>query len=160
MSSYFLKNLYLNQELTLEEYEDIPNPRTELHIHVIYKATQVFSLLGFAVVGPITCLVKTKGLSQVANYASKMGPRGFALGLVAGPIMTEAAIRNATQDAIYDRSFRLRHNTKQLNADRFSTLGLVGGLAVYRVAGFNPITAMVAGYTLGFLGSMGIPVKK
>lgn len=48
----------------------------------------------------------------------------------------------------------------QLNADRFSTLGLVGGLAVYRVAGFNPITAMVAGYTLGFLGSMGIPVKK
>ncbi|TRY78861.1 hypothetical protein TCAL_15309 [Tigriopus californicus] len=160
MSSYFLKNLYLNQELKLEEYEQIPYPRTELHIHVMYKATQMFSLLGFAVVGPITCLVKTKGLSQIANYAPKMGTRGLALGLIMGPIMTEATIRNATQDAIYDRSFRLRHNKRQLNADRFSTFGLLGGLAIHRLASFNPITVMAAGYVLGFVASMAIPVKE
>jgi len=30
------------------------------------------------------------------------------------PLMTEGAIRNATEDAIYDRSFRLRANEGQV----------------------------------------------
>ena len=41
MNLLFFKNLYLGQELSEDEFKDIPNPRAELHFHVMYKNLQV-----------------------------------------------------------------------------------------------------------------------
>lgn len=41
MTTHFLKNLYLGSELTEDELKDIPNPRLELHYHVLHKNLQV-----------------------------------------------------------------------------------------------------------------------
>ena len=41
MNLPFFKNLYLGQELSEDEFKDIPNPRIELHFHVMYKNLQV-----------------------------------------------------------------------------------------------------------------------
>ena len=41
MTSHLFKRLYLDSKLTDEEYQDIPQPRFELHYHVAYKFAQV-----------------------------------------------------------------------------------------------------------------------
>ena len=52
----------------------------------------------------------------------------MALGLVPlAPVMLELAIRGQEEERVYDRSFRLRHNSGQLRADRYSALGGVAG---------------------------------
>lgn len=41
MTTNWLKALLFNKKLTDEEYEDIPCPRLELHMHVLAKNIQV-----------------------------------------------------------------------------------------------------------------------
>ena len=42
------------------------------------------------------------------------GKIGCGILVPLSPVMTEMAIRNATEDAIYDRSFRIRNNKTQV----------------------------------------------
>jgi len=41
------------------------------------------------------------------------------MGMIISPVATEGAIRNATEEAIYDRSFRLRKNQGQVKMHGF-----------------------------------------
>ena len=43
MTTNWLKALYLNKDLSDEEYKDIPNYRMELHCHVMYKCFEVIN---------------------------------------------------------------------------------------------------------------------
>ena len=53
------------------------------------------------------------------------------MGVLAGPLLTWARIRDQSEVAIVDRCYRLRHNESQLMLDRVVTpLGLAG--LVYR----------------------------
>ncbi len=45
MTLAFMKNLYLGSSLSEEELKDIPNPRAELHFHVLNKNIQVQNLI-------------------------------------------------------------------------------------------------------------------
>ncbi|XP_023345631.1 uncharacterized protein LOC111714706 [Eurytemora carolleeae] len=135
MTKLWVGRLLVDQQLSIEEYENIPQPRLELHTHVLYKGIQVGLVLGMGVIGPIVGYRKGKSLSSVMQYAVKGGKIGAGVMIPLAPIMTELTIRGNEQERIYDRAFRLRHHETQLRADRWSTYGCLSGTILSAVSG-------------------------
>ncbi len=52
------------------------------------------------------------------------------IGAVVGAVMTLMRTRGNTEEQIYDRCYRLRHNKRQVRLDKFSySFAVVGGVA-------------------------------
>ena len=101
--------------------------------------------MGLCVVGPILGAVRGRSLSAIKTTAVKTG-KMMTLGLSPlAPLFVEMKIKEEEEERVYDRSFRLRHNTGQLRADRYS---LVSALAGGLVSGTSGAVVGVATGTL------------
>jgi hypothetical protein len=61
--------------------------------------------------------------------AKRIAGSGALLGVVVGPVLTIARMHTQSDEAIYDRCYRLRNNRSQVAADYFATPpGIVGGV--------------------------------
>ena len=153
MTHYFINNLLLAKDLSDEQYSDIPSPRFELHVHVLYKTVQAGSILGMVVFGPLVGLVRGRSWTAVKAAALKGGRIGAMIGVPMGPLMTEMTLSKAkaTPESIFDRCYRIRHNIGQVRTDRFCTIGSVVGTGVGVALGagaFNGFVVGVVGSTL------------
>lgn len=153
MSSDWLKNLS-GVSLTDEQFERIPCPRTELGLHVTYRFSQMFGIMGTFVVGPIVGAANpdTRNWSGIKDKMVTCGTNGLILGLVAGPILTALTMRKKEKEQVVDRCYRLRHNRNQVRVDRYSLLGAACGAAVgtWNESGgvFGGILGMTSGIAL------------
>ena len=155
MTSYFIQNLYLGRGLSEEKMANIPHPRMELHIHVMYKTLQVGSTLGLFI-GPVVGAIRGRSMRAFARGAVQGARMGALIGIPAGPLMTELALgmKKANQDSIYDRSYRIRHNRNQITIDRVTTYGTVfGGFASMSMGG-TFVTGTVLGIALSHLAGI------
>jgi hypothetical protein len=154
MSLLWFKNL-VGCKLTDAEMRDIPHPYAELYTHVLMKSVQSFGLLGTVVIGPVSALLsaETRTIEGVRFAAVKYGKWGVLLGCIAGPLMTYARLKSvkANQDAVYDRSYRLRNNRDQIRVDRGSIVGAVGGAAVAVPMGACPVFGGLVGMSAGII---------
>ena len=66
--------------------------------------------------------------------------------------MTYGRIKSASYEAVYDRSYRLRKNRTQVNADQGYILGGVIGLVASSVTKANPVVGSLVGMTTGLVG--------
>jgi hypothetical protein len=153
MSLPWFKNM-VGMTLSDEELKTIPNPTTEVIIHVTTKDIQAFGILGTLIIGPLSAIARkpTRNWINIRRRSTRCGLMGLALGCVAGPLMTYARIHNATEEAIYDRCYRLRCNRKQVRVDQASVVGLVAGGATSIVLGGCPMYGSLLGMSLGVLG--------
>ena len=131
MSIPWAKNL-LGFTLSDQEFEDIPYPRAELTAHVTIKDVQAFGLLGSLLIAPISAAVKknTRNWPEIKSRMARYGRNGMLLGLVTGPFMTYMRLRSVeTEEAVWDRCYRLRKNRGQVRVDQASLVGAVAGMA-------------------------------
>jgi len=154
MSWLWLKNL-AGCKLTDDEMRDIKHPYVELYTHVMGKSIQAFGMIGTVVLGPAVAMMNanTRNLVGVRSSAFKFGKYGVMLGIVAGPLMTYARLKSsgANDDAVYDRSYRLRNNRGQLRVDRGSIVGAVGGFALALPLATCPVTGALFGMSAGII---------
>ena len=140
-------------EMTQEQYEAIPHPRLELHLHVTTKFIQLGGMAGLVVVGPLLGAYRGRTLLAAGAGAVQAARRGALGGVVVGPVMTEVAMRGQEDEAIYSRAHRIRYNQEQMRTDRlFLSCGL-GGLALGRVVGQGALTGAVLGGLAGCLAA-------
>jgi len=153
MSLSWFKN-YAGLTLDEQQMKDIPNPTAELVIHVTLKDVQAFGLIGTLIVGPISALRRpeTRSLLGLRRRMTRCGLAGVALGLVAGPLMTYARIYNQSEEAVYDRCYRLRNNRGQVRVDQASIVGLLGGGGLSIALKKCPMFGGLIGMSIGVLG--------
>merc|ERR1711976_581021 len=148
MGTNWFKNLILRRHLTEEELKDIPYPRVELHTHVMYKTIQVGTILGMGVIAPVVALIRKK---PFAKTVVRYGRNGLIFGVIAGPIMTEATPqgKKATDESVWDRCYRLRHNKNQVRTDQYASFCALGGATATGIMGQGPLTGAVIGFATG-----------
>lgn len=160
MSVEWAKN-FVGLPLTEAEMANIPNATSELIIHVTEKTVQAGTFLGSLVVGPILQAIKgPRNLHHFQKRIIRYGLGGCVLGLIAGPAMTYGKIRasNLTEEEIFDRSFRLRHNRNQNNIDRSVAVGSILGLAARGLSGI--VLGINAGLFCGIAINYLMPKKE
>ena len=81
------------------------------------------------------------------------GKLGVGIMVPLAPVMTEATIRNSTEEAIYDRSYRIRNNRNQMRADRFATCGAMLGSVGAKVVGGSVLTGLILGLNIGTISA-------
>jgi len=126
--------------MTEDDMRDIPNPATELGIHIAYKNIEAGSLIGGFLVAPLVPLIrKSSNLAKkkLIHRIGICGRRGMFVGLLLTPIMEIGLIKSkpVDHDGLYDRCYRLRYNKKQLNIDRAVTVAGLFGWAATRSSG-------------------------
>ncbi|KAK2190424.1 hypothetical protein NP493_80g03052 [Ridgeia piscesae] len=148
MGSIYLKNR-MGTELTDEEMKDIPNPKTELTIHVTTRVVQAFGLLSTVLIGPLAAVAKaeTRNLAGIARKVKTCGKYGVLLGFVIGPGMTVARMNSLDADGIYDRCYRLRNNENQRRVDQSFVVATPAGAVVAAATGSSPILGALLGMT-------------
>jgi len=149
---------YVGFEVPDEQMRDIPYPYVELHAHVILKCAQAFGFLGTVIVGPLAALSrsKTRTLSGIMSTSCTCGKYGVLLSFIAGPLMTNRVLsaKKADRDSVYDRSYRLRYNEKQLRIDRGSAVGAVSGSVLASQMSASPVMGALFGMSVGFISMM------
>ena len=146
MTSNWLSLWLLDKKLTVEEYEDIPNARLELHTHVLVKNIQMGLILGMGLVGPLVGLKRGRSATAAWGGGVRGGKVGMGILSPLAPLMTEGTVRNQEYERIYDRAFRIRYNSGQMRADRWAVAGGVGGLVM------GGVVARVGALAGGMLG--------
>jgi len=149
MTQFWLGRLLIGTNLTDEQYEDIPKPRLELHVHVLYKNAEVGLFLGMGILGPLIGAYKGRSWQAVRSTALKGGKIGAGLMLPLAPLMTEKFIYGNEDERIYDRAFRLRHHETQLRADRWATYGGLAGLSSTLITGVPLVNGGMVGFLAG-----------
>lgn len=119
-----------------EKMKEIPNPKTELAIHVTFKCVQLGTAIGTFIPALTIFRPPKKVVRLWVRTLRNGGCIGAAAGLVAGPLMTLARIQTLKEEEIIDRCYRLRHNIRQLHTDRMTLLGSLVGLTFGRLGGF------------------------
>ncbi|GMT21856.1 hypothetical protein PFISCL1PPCAC_13153, partial [Pristionchus fissidentatus] len=136
MSSPWLKN-FAGVKQSETEVQRVPNALVELGIHITCKTIQACTVLG-SIIGTATALMLRKSLRLAL---ARGGQYGALVGVAMGFVVTVASTRNKTEPEIYDRCYRLRHNTGQLWVDRSfalaAPLGFVAAGGLGLVAGIN-----------------------
>ena len=103
------------------------------------------SLLGLCLVGPLVAAVRARSLGALLPGALRGARLGAAVGLLAGPGVTEMALRGQEDEAVYSRALRIRYNRGQMRADRMFYSGGLGGLALGGILGPGAYTGAVLG---------------
>ena len=153
MTSNWLRHLLLDQVLTVEEYEDIPHPRLELHAHVLVKNIEAGCILGMVVIGPLVGLVRGRSLAAAMAGGARGGRVGVGILAPLSPLMVEGAVKNQEDERIYDRAFRIRYNSGQMRADRWAIGGGLSGGLLGLVSPAGAVTGSLLGIALGTLGA-------
>ena len=67
------------------------------------------------------------------------------------PVMTEAILqkRNATEESVYDRCYRIRNNRNQLRVDRHATYLALAGGGLGSAAKIGVTNGLLLGFTVG-----------
>ena len=150
MGSIYLKNR-MGSALTDDEMKDIPNPKTELTIHVTTRVVQAFGLLSTVLIGPLAAIRKaeTRNLAGVARKVKTCGKYGVLLGVVVGPGLAAARMSSFEFDAdkIYDRCYRLRNNQNQRRVDQSFVVATPAGALAAAATGSSPILGALLGMT-------------
>jgi len=149
---HFMKNLYLGSELTEEQLKDIPYPREELHFYVLHKNIQVGCLLG-GLIGSIRGLYKGRSIKSMIEVAYKGHKLGCLIMTPASPIITEAWLKhkNATEESIFHRSFKLRSNKREMRAYRYSTYSAILGSGTSLIYNRTVLPGLLFGISAGTL---------
>lgn len=153
MSVQWLQNM-LGSTLSEKELKLIPYPRLELVLHVAIKALQAFVFIGSCIVAPLSVLLSadSRNWTEVQSRMVTYGRNCILLALFIGPLMMYMRIRNAKEDAVLDRCYRLRKNRVQLHIDRATILGVAAGLGLTAVGIFSSaMFGVVAGISSGLL---------
>jgi len=155
MSWPWLKNTYLTTvtgPLSEDEMKDIPYPVVEVGVHITQRTIEAGSLIGVLAAAAYR-LAKFGATDKLAvrMTTKRIAGGGALLGVFVGPVITIARMSTQSEEAIYDRCYRLRNNRGQVAADYFATPpGIVGGV-VRGASGFawGTIAGLVAfaGYT-------------
>ena len=147
MGSKWAMNLFFPTTPTDDTMASVPMPRTELHVHVMYKTVQAGTILGMGVFGPIIAIIRKRPMAATCLRAGKIGA---LIGIPAGPAMTEMTLKktNSTDDMVWDRCYRLRYNRCQVRVDRACTYGMLGGAAYAAFTGGAAINGAVTGIFL------------
>jgi uncharacterized membrane protein len=148
MSKEWAENLFLAKDLNDQQMEAIPNPRLELHIHVLYKTVEAGIILGGGIIGPIFALVRKRPLVGTVFRSAR---NGAIIGAIAGPLMLEGRLRDQTPESVYDRCYRLRRNRNQVRVDRGVTYGAAVGAATTAFMGQGVLPGLLLGIGLSCL---------
>ena len=148
MGSIYLKNR-MGTALTDKEMKDIPNPKTELTMHVITRVVQAFGILSTVLIGPLAAMrnAETWNLAGVASEAKTCGNYGVLLGFVVGLGIAVARMSLLTADRIYDRCYRLRKNQDQRRVDQSFVVATSAGAVMAAMTGSSPILGALLGMT-------------
>ena len=147
MGTKWAINLFLPVTLSDEEMRDIPMPRLELHIHVMYKTVQAGTILGMGIFGPLIALIRRRPFAATCLRAGQIGA---LIGVPAGPMMTEMTLSKtkSTDDMVWDRCYRLRYNRSQVRVDRACTYGELAGAAFAMTSGGSLLNGSLTGLAL------------
>ncbi|KRX21763.1 hypothetical protein T07_5325 [Trichinella nelsoni] len=145
MSLTFFKN-FLGIHCTDFEMLQVPNPKIELIIHVTMKAIEAGVLIG-SLLFPLDDAFKNDGgnWAEIQRSFVRGGIAGGAAGLLFGPILGFIRASRLSDAEVFDRSYRLRFNTFQLNLDRAFLLASAFGFQI------NGPTGAVVGADLALL---------
>ncbi|KRX49599.1 hypothetical protein T03_935 [Trichinella britovi] len=145
MSLTFFKN-FLGIHCTDFEMLQVPNPKIELIIHVTMKAIEAGVLIG-SLLFPLDDAFKNDGgnWAEIQRSFVRGGIAGGAAGLLFGPILGFIRASRLSDAEVFDRSYRLRFNTFQLNLDRAFLLASAFGSQI------NGPTGAVVGADLALL---------
>ncbi|KAL1229360.1 hypothetical protein T4B_2677 [Trichinella pseudospiralis] len=148
MSLTFLKN-FLGIHCTDFEMLQVPNPRIELIIHVTLKAIEAGVFIG-SLLYPLDDAFKndSSNWADIQRSFVRGGIAGGSVGLVLGPIIGFIRASRLSDAEVFDRSYRLRFNTFQLNLDRAFLLGSAFGSQI------NGPTGAVVGADLALLSGL------
>lgn len=135
---------YTQREKVLEAMEKIPHPHVELGIHVAFKCAETGGFVSSMIIAPI--FVQWRRHYRQGGKFYRFAPRsvmwpavraacvgGCVGGILIAPVVTFGwwLYKQPTYTEVWDRCYRLRHNTDQLFFDRtwfiFSLLGLTFG---------------------------------
>ena len=89
MGSNWAWNLFTSKSLSDTAMEDIPFPRSELHIHVMYKTVQMGTVMG-VVIGTLVGAIRRR---PITASLLRGGQIGAVIGIPAGPAMTEMTLK-------------------------------------------------------------------
>ena len=158
-----ISDQFSRERLTAEQLCEIPHHTLELTQHVAVKGIQAGALIGSAV-GTVFLVRRhprhwTDGLVRVGRAAT-LSSGLLAMGGVAA--MAIVLQREGWNDyRIWDRAYRLRHNSFQQRCDRFSAIGAATGAALMQLPplAMLPVTRLtlaLAGAAMGAgLGVLG-----
>lgn len=144
MSTEWLKN-FCGLKCSDFEMLKVPNPKLEYTIHVTAKTVECATFFGSVIVGPLFHVINGKGTMR--SSVVEFGTYGAMGGLIAGPILSAIKINQMSNIDLFDRCYRLRFSSRQLNIDRLSLLGGALGSALSGAYGF------VLGVDLALLGN-------
>lgn len=134
-----------------EEMRDIPNPTTELLVHVTTKTVQAGSVIALLTTGLKTAISGPRTMETLLKTGTRYGINGMAIGLVLGPVFTYMKARSCDDDGMYDRCYRLRYNRNQVRVDLASVAGVGIGVCASMFFGYGIATGVVFGMPLGVL---------
>ncbi len=114
----------------------------------VYDSFKVGTIMGMGILAPVVSLLRRK---PIATTILRYGRNGAIFGVVAGPTMTEAMLRskNATDDSIWDRCYRLRQNKGQVRTDRYASFCALGAGTATALLGQGPLVGVLTGYASG-----------
>lgn len=155
MSSQWLKN-FTGSSLSDEEMQNIPNPNTELILHVSIKTMQAGGILGTLVVAPLRWMFakECRSMATLRARMTRFGRNGVLIGAALGPGVTWMATRKEDDPyKIWDRCYRLRYNRNQVRVDQASFIVAAGGAAAGAFTTGGPMLGGVMGMIAGVLGA-------
>jgi len=153
MTTNLFRALYLGQDLSDEDLKDIPQPRFEVHWHVMYKHVELGGFAGMCIIGPLIGAIRGRSPSAILQAARTGGKWGVLTMTPLWPVMTEMVLKNATPDAVYDRAYRIRNNKGQLRVDRYADLFAIGGLGLAVALKGSIWTGLIAGMNVGIVAA-------
>ena len=148
---YYTLNTIPGVRLSDESLKSICMPRLELGGHITMRVSEVFTVLGVGLVGPLVAVAKgNRDLKGIEESAFTSGKYGFMSGLAVGSVLSGAFMRNKTKDSIVDRCYRLRCNKKNVRIDQLTILGTLTGVGIAYHLG----NALEKGAVFGLAGSV------
>lgn len=131
MGTVWLKN-FLGLKQSDFELLKMPNPRLEYGLQITLRTTEIGTLIG-SFVGPLLTFLwneRRPSDADIKQSFTQGGLTGAIIGCIAGSLYTFYKLGQMNQLQLYDRCYRHRFDTSELNIDRAcflgATLGSVG----------------------------------
>ena len=151
-----ISDQFSKEPLTAEQRQEIPNYTLELTQHVAIKGIQAGALIG-TVIGS-ALLLRSRPLTWADGVVRVGRTAAMSSGVTAVASVAAMAVlmqREGWNDyRIWDRAYRLRHNSFQQRCDRFSAIAAASTAALLQLPPFGTMfvpraTLALAGAALG-----------
>ncbi|XP_064398491.1 uncharacterized protein LOC135345075 [Halichondria panicea] len=128
--------------------ENISHPSLELYRHTILRGANMGSFLALVVGPPVLFFRGVRSPAEMMRRMAGICAKGMGIGMVFAAVMTMMRTRGNTEEQVFDRSYRLRYNKRQVRLDKFSYgFALIGGAA--GAAGLGGLGGVVGGASMG-----------